>query len=115
MDTLSGVVDSALVSKVLNRNLLSVESSPSILHRQWSQVIGPGFPLDGHWSLVRDSFTENFKNEVICFIILRRVKVRDSPFNWGVISPSQCASCPRREYGKPFVAKFNVRYMCSIL
>ena len=97
LDTLSRVGDSALVSKVLYKKLLSVESSPPILHRQWSQVIGPGFSLDGHWSLVRDPFTENFKNDVIWLIILRGVKVRDSLFNWGVISSSQCASCPRRE------------------
>ena len=89
--------DSALVFKVLYKKLLSVESSPPILHRQWSQVIGPGFSLDGHWSLVRDPFTENFKNDVIWLIILRGVKVRDSLFNWGVISSSQCTSCPRRE------------------
>ena len=86
--------DSALVSKVLYKKLLSVESSPPILYRQWSQVIGPGFSLDDHWSLVRDPFTENFKNDVIWLIILLGVKVRDSLFNWGVISSSQCASCP---------------------
>ena len=97
LDTLSRVGDSALFSKVLYKKLLSVESSPPILHRQWSLVIGPGFSLDGHWSLVRDPFTENFKNDVIWLIILRGVKVRDSLFNWGVISSSQCASCPRRE------------------
>ena len=74
MDTLPRVGDSALVCKVLYKKLLSVESSPPILHRQWSQVIGPGFSLDGHWSLVRDSFTENFENDVIWLIILRGVK-----------------------------------------
>ena len=87
---------SAFVSKVLYKKL-SVESFPPILYRQWSQVIGLGFSLDGHWSLVRDSFTENFKNDVIWLIILRGVNVLDSLFNWGVISSSQCASCPRHE------------------
>ena len=61
LDTLSRVGESDLVSKVLYKKLLSVESSPPILHRQWSQVIGPWVSLNGHWSLVRDSFTENFK------------------------------------------------------
>ena len=76
LDTLSRVGDSAPVSKVLYKKLLSVESSPPILHRQWSQVIGPGFSLDRHWSLVRDPFTENFKNDVIWLIILRGVNAR---------------------------------------
>ena len=98
LDTLSRVGDSALVSKVCCKKLLAVESSPPILHRQWlSQVIGPGFSLDGHWSLVRDSFTENFKKDVIWLNILRGVKVRDFLINCGVISSIQCASCPRRE------------------
>ena len=89
--------DSALVCKSLYQKLLSINSSPPILPRQWSQVIGPGFSLDGHWSLVRDPFTENYKNDVFWLIILRGVKVRDSLFNWGCISSGRCASCPRRE------------------
>ena len=97
LDTLSRVGDSALVCKTLYQKLLSINSSPPILPRQWSQVIGPGFSLDGHWSLVRDPFTENYKNDVFWLIILRGVKVRDSLFNWGCISSGRCASCPRRE------------------
>ena len=97
LDTLSRVGDSALVCKTLYQKLLSINSSPPILPRQWSQVTGPGFSLDGHWSLVRDPFTENYKNDVFWLIILRGVKVRDSLFNWGCISSGRCASCPRRE------------------
>ena len=98
LDTLSRVGDSALVCKTLYQKLLSINSSPPILPRQWSQVIGPGFSLDGHWSLVRDPFTENYKNDVFWLIILRGVEVGDySLFNWGCISSGRSASCPRRE------------------
>ena len=61
---------------------------------EWSQVIGPGFSLDGHWVLVRDPFTENYKNDVFWLIILRGVEVGDSLFNWGCISSGRSASCP---------------------
>ena len=77
--------------------LLSISSSPPILHRQWAQVIGPDFSLNGHWFLVRDSFTENFKNDLLWLIALRAVKVRDSLQNWGVTVSGYCASCPLRE------------------
>ena len=42
-----------------------------------------GFNLDRHWSLVRDGFFENFKNDPLWLIVLRAVKVRDSMNNWG--------------------------------
>ena len=58
---------------------------------------GPGFSLDDHWSLVRDPFSENFKNDLLWLIILRAVKVRDSLKNWGYINSSACAFCSRRE------------------
>ena len=78
LDTLSAVGNCDLTAKALYCKLLSIGSSPTILHRQWAQVIGPGFSLNGHWSLVRDSFTENFKNDFMWLIALRAVKVRDS-------------------------------------
>ena len=53
--------------------------------------------MNGHWSLVRDSFTENFKNDLLWLIALRAVKVRDSLQNWGVTDSGSCASCPLRE------------------
>ena len=31
--------------------------------------------MNGHWSLVRDSFTENFKNDLWWLIALRALKV----------------------------------------
>jgi len=50
-----------------------------------------------HWSLVRDSLTENFKSDLSWLITLKAVKVRESLRNWGYISSDNCASCPRRE------------------
>ena len=97
LDTLSAVGNCDLTAKALYCKLLSISSSPPILHRQWAQVIGPGFSLNGHWSLVRDSFTENFKNDLLWPIALRAVKVRDSLQNWGVTDSGSCASCPLRE------------------
>ena len=63
----------------------------------WAQVIGPGFSLNGHWSLVRDSRTENFKNDLLWLIALRAVTVRYFLQNWGVTDSGTCASCPLRE------------------
>ena len=53
--------------------------------------------MNGHWSLVPDSFTDNFKNDLSWLIALRAVKVRDSLQNWGVTDSGSCASCPLRE------------------
>ena len=64
LDTLSAVGNCDLTAKALYCKLLSIGSSPPILHQQWDQVIGSGFSLNGHWSLVRDFFTENFKNDL---------------------------------------------------
>ena len=97
LDTLSAVGNCDLTAKALYCKLLSISSFPPILHRQWAQVIGSGFSLNGHWSLVRDSFTENFKNDLLWLIALRAVKVRDSLQNWGVTDSGSCASCPLRE------------------
>ena len=91
LDTLSAVGNCDLTAKALYCKLLSISSSPPILHRQWAQVIGPCFSLNGH------SFTENFKNDLLWSIALRAVKVRDSLQNWGVTDSGYCASCPLRE------------------
>ena len=50
-----------------------------------------------HWSLIRDGFTENFKNDLLWLIILRVVKVRGSMKNWGYIDSDRCACCSRKE------------------
>ena len=96
--TLPAVGNCDVTAKALYCKLLSIGSSPPILHRQWAQVIGPGFSLNCHWSLVREIFfTENFKNDLLWLIALRAVKVRDSLQNWGVSGSGTCASCPLRK------------------
>ena len=97
LETLLSVGSCDLTSKRLYLKLLSLNSSPPILHRVWTQVCGSSFSLNDHWSLVRDSFTENPKNDLLWLIALRGVKVRDSLANWGYINSAFCASCPRRE------------------
>ena len=42
---------------------------------------------------MRDSFTENFMNDLAWLITLRAVKVCDSLRNWGYIASARCASC----------------------
>ena len=96
-EALSKVGNSELSSKILYVKLLAEKSSSPILSRQWAPVVGPGFSLDDHWSLVRDPFTENFKNDLLSLITLRAVKVRDSLQSWGIIPSAICASCSRRE------------------
>ena len=97
LDTLAKIGSCELISKRIYASLLSLSSSPPVLPRQWSMFIGSGFSLDDHWSLVRDSFTENFKNDLLWLITLRAVKVRDSLKNWGYIASCVCAFCSRRE------------------
>ena len=57
----------------------------------------PDFDFPTHLSHVRDSFTENFKNDLSWLITLSAIKVRDSLRNWGYIDSDRCASCPRKE------------------
>ena len=94
--TLAKVSDAELNSRAIYYKLLAIESSPPLLPRQWTHMIGPGFSIDRHWSRVRDAFTENYKNDILSLITLRGTKVRDSLFNWGCISSPICASCNRR-------------------
>ena len=76
---------------------LRAVSTVPILPRQWSFFLPKRFSLSAHWSLVRDSFSENCKNDLAWLISLRAVKVRNSLRNWGYINSSQCASCRRVE------------------
>ena len=84
-------------SKNIYRELLKVQTSHPILPRFWVPFITPVLDLSEHWVLVRDSITENFKNDLSWLITLRAVKVRDALRNWGYINSDRCASCPRRE------------------
>ena len=68
-----------------------------ILPAFWSPFVSARFSLSRHWRLVRDDFTENFKNDLAWLITLRAIKVRRSLRDWGYIGSSRCASCPRDE------------------
>ena len=60
----------------------------------------PGLPpicLPIHWSLIHDSSTENYKNDLASLITLRAVKVRDSLKSWGYLDSDLCAPCSRKE------------------
>ena len=91
LQTLSDIGNSKLSSEKIYLKLLSSSSSSPILSRHWTPFVGRRFSLDDQWSLVRDSFTENHKNDLLWLIVLHAVKVRDSLQN------AICASCPWRE------------------
>ena len=86
-----------LTSKKIYGKPLLRTSSPPILSQWWVPFLGIGFSLSDHWSCVRDSFCENYKNDVLWLIILCGVKVRDSLKRWGYIDNDLYASCSRRE------------------
>ena len=90
-------VKTVLTSKKIYAFLLSRDSSPPILSGRWVPFLGVGFSISEHWSLVRDDFCENFKNNILWLIIHRGIKVRDSLKSWGYIDSDLCASCRRKE------------------
>ncbi len=89
--------DTALSTKSIYTYLLSIKSSPPLLPFRWSLYLGPEFSIEAHWANVRDSFSENFKNDLSWLITLRGVKVRDSLRSWGYIDSDRCAACNRKE------------------
>ena len=84
-------------SKNIYRELLKRKSSPPILPFFWAPFVGINFDLLKHWSNVRESLTENFKNDLLWLITLRAVKVRDSLCSWGYIDFDRCTCCSRKE------------------
>ena len=48
-------------------------------------------------SLVRDGFSENYKDDLLWLITLRAIKVRDSLHSWGYILLGRCAKCNLKE------------------
>ena len=94
----SETADTELSSKkVYSKQLLQLNSAGPMLSHHWAPLVSPAFQLSEHWSLVRDNFTENHKNDLLWPILLHAVKVRDSFENWGVIGSGVCACCPRLE------------------
>ena len=63
----------------------------------WSAILGPGLSLKDQWPKVRDTLSENFKNDLIWAITLHVVKVRDSLKRWGYIDSDHCAFCNTKE------------------
>ena len=84
-------------SKSCYQEFLKETMTSPILSHQWAPFVNPSFDLDNHWSLVRDPFTENFKNDLSWLIILRAIKVRDSLHMWGYADSNVCAHCQRKE------------------
>ena len=84
-------------SKTFYKEILKQHSTSLSLPSFWSPILRGDFRLSRHWASVRDSFTENFKNDLLWLITLRAVKVRESLRNWGYIDNPWCASCPRVE------------------
>ena len=86
-----------LSAKQIYRHLLKESPSPLVLPFAWSAILRPGLVMKDHWAMVRDPFTENFKNDLLWLITLRGVKVHDSLKPWGYIASDLCASCNRKE------------------
>ena len=84
-------------AKKCYRALLRKRSSPPILPRPWVPLLGPGFLFKRHMSLVRDGFSENYKDDLLWLITLRAIKVRDSLHSWGYIASDRCAKCNLKE------------------
>ena len=97
LSVLSEIADTELSFKKVYSKLLQSNSSAPILSRHWAPFFIPAFQLSKHWSLVRDNFTENHKNDLLWLTLLHAVKVRDSLKNWGVIGSGVCSCCPRLE------------------
>ena len=77
--------------KVLLANFCTIPIFPAL----WSGFVPSRFSLSRHWGLIRDSFTENYKNDLAWLITLRAVKVRHSLHTWGYIRSPRCALCAR--------------------
>ena len=84
-------------SRGIYLRLLDDVASPPTLPVQWSRFVPVDFSLKRHWSLVRDGFSENFKDDLSWLITLRGAKVRNSLRDWGYINSPSCTSCPRQE------------------
>ena len=79
--------------KVLLANFCTIPIFPAL----WSGFVPSQFSLSRHWGLIRDSFTENYKNDLAWLITLRAVKVRHSLHTLGYIRSPRCALCARLE------------------
>lgn len=84
-------------SKAIYLKFLSQTVASPLLSPFWRAYIGPTLDSDHHWSLVRETFTENYKNDIAWLITLKGIKVRASLRSWGYIDSDKCAYCDRKE------------------
>lgn len=84
-------------SKICYLKFLQVTVTAPLLPYRRRAFIGPGLTPQTHWPHVRDSLTENYKNDLAWLITLRGVKIRDSLRSWGHIATDACAHCHRKE------------------
>lgn len=84
-------------SKAIYLKFLSQTVASPLLPPFWRAYIGPTLNSDDHWSLVRETFTENYKNDIAWLITLKGIKVRASLRSWRYIDSDRCAYCDRKE------------------
>ena len=68
-----------------------------LLPSRWRAFLSPELIPLAHWPHVRDSLTENFKNDLTWLITLQGIKVRDTLRSWGYIATDAYAYCNRKE------------------
>ena len=80
------------------QGILFAFACPSFLYRDATSILGT-FCFSNFFlvSSLAATILLNSKNDLASMISLRAVKVRDSLRNWGYITSSGCASCPRVE------------------
>ena len=88
---------SRLTSKSLYSTLLNETGASPPLLPMWRVFTGAAFDIANHWPLIRDDFTENYKNDIAWLIAVKGIKVRDSLRSWGYIASDVCAFCNRKE------------------
>ena len=84
-------------SKAIYLKFLSQTVASPLLSPFWRAYIGPTLDSDDHWSLVRETFTENYNNDIAWLITLKGIKVRASLRSWRYIDSDKCAYCDRKE------------------
>ena len=89
-------------SKNCYSELLKDTTSLPVLPYRCFNNLGSFLCLSTHWSLVRDSLKENFKNDPVWLITLRAVTVSNSLKSWGYSVSDLCADCDRKEYKSLF-------------
>lgn len=62
-------------SKAIYLKFLSQTVASPLLSPFWRAYIGPTLDSDHHWSLVKETFTENYKNDIAWLITLKGIKV----------------------------------------